>query len=182
MTAFQKIELLGLGFILISVGWELFFTRTLDSMKEDIKWNILMYRLDQLHDRQHDLQQHIDYKIYEVKSGKPLQGVPLSKHWNNSASEDSLAKVADQNKYFYALKLVLYLLGGTMVLFAKFGDYSNSPSKRQTLSEQKGPVVSCAFDATTFRQWYEVRTTTPNKSSLVILKNNDNIMGWRSGR
>jgi len=79
------LEIVGLLFLPISVGWELFFSMAVESIEKQTESIRLHDKLDQLRARQLQLQRHVELKISQKDPKMEFPGYPLSQDWNPSA-------------------------------------------------------------------------------------------------
>ena len=91
MKPHQVLEIVGLLFLLISVGWELFFSMAVESIEKQTESIRLHDKLDQLRARQLQLQRHLELKISQKDSKMEFPGYPLSQDWNPSAHDEALS-------------------------------------------------------------------------------------------
>jgi hypothetical protein len=124
MKPHQVLEIIGLLLLLISVGWELFFSMAVDSIEKQIESILLHDKLDQLRDRQLLLQRHLELKISKRNSEIEFPGYPLSKDWNPSAHDETLPGVARQAEGFRRIKIGLFIVGSVLLILAKIIEYS----------------------------------------------------------
>ena len=141
MKSYQVVEIVGLLLLLISVGWELFFTISIEDIEQGIKDDNLNHKLDQLHYRQLQLQRHLDYKFSEIKTGAPVHGDPLAEKWNHGALTESLQRVARQSLLFRRVKAGLFIIGTLFVILAKVGEYqAPATTPRPAPLRESGPA------------------------------------------
>ena len=125
MKSFQIIEILGMALVLFSVGWEVFFSQTIESIERDIEAHRLHYKLDQLHYRQFQIKEHIDYKVHQLEIHQDVPGVQtMSDQWNPSPYDESLKRVSKQSQIFWYIKTVLFAVGSLLLIVAKLIEYS----------------------------------------------------------
>jgi len=65
MKPHQVLEIVGLLFLLISVGWELFFSMAVESIEKQTESIRLHDKLDQLRARQLQLQRHLELRSHK---------------------------------------------------------------------------------------------------------------------
>jgi hypothetical protein len=139
MKTHQILEIVGLILLLVSVGWELFFTISLELIEKAIEANRIHEKLDQLRDRQLQLQRHLDFRFHEQHTGVSVHGVPLSEDWNHSASEKSLERVTHQHETFRRIKLILFIIGSGALILAKTVEYSSQAATPLPIIQQTSP-------------------------------------------
>lgn len=125
MKPHELLEIFGLLLILVSVGWELFFTITLDAIEQDIETSRLHDKIDQIHYRQFQIQKHLEYKLSEREYRQAIHGDPLSEQWNHTPHDENLDRVARQARTFRRIKAILFALGSLFLIGAKIVEYSS---------------------------------------------------------
>jgi hypothetical protein len=126
MKNYQIIEIIGMTLVFFSVGWELFVSQTVDSIAKEIELRMLHYKLDQLHHRQYELQQHFDHRVHQLEIHQAMHGVPLSDKWNPSPHDEDFERVSRQSKKFSYVKTGLFVIGSLLLIGAKIIEYSHA--------------------------------------------------------
>lgn len=130
MKSFQIIEIVGMTFVLFSIGWELFFSETVQSTVQEIELKWVHFTLDQLHFRQHALQEHIDLKVHYLslpnESRQDVPGFRLTDKWDHSLFEQDFEHVSKQSRIFGYVKMGLFAGGSLLLIVAKIIEYKQS--------------------------------------------------------
>ncbi|HYL17373.1 MAG TPA: hypothetical protein VEV20_01730 [Burkholderiales bacterium] len=120
---FEILDAVGAILLLVSVGWQIFFTETLESTTRSLEWLRLHEKLDQLHYRQGQLQKEMEYRLHGLETISPVQAEPLPSEWNPSAHEQRLDHVERQHRLLWLVKVGMFLLGSLLLLVARIIEY-----------------------------------------------------------
>ena len=115
MPVFEILDAVGAILLLVSVGWQVFFTETLASMTTSLEWMRLHEKLDQLHYRQGQLQKEMEYRLHGLETSSPLQAAPLAPEWSPSAREERLEHLERQYRRLWLVKVGMFLLGSLLL-------------------------------------------------------------------
>ena len=121
--SFKVIEILGMIFLLLAIGLEFSIDKAHDNILSDFESNHIMIRLDEIHQRQFDLQKTVNglaEQIYENRSGD-IAFVEKRKFYTNYTG---LTK-EDRNRFenWKTLRLWLFFIGSILLVVAKTGDF-----------------------------------------------------------
>jgi hypothetical protein len=123
MPLFDILNAVGAILLLVSVGWQIFFTETLESMTRSLEWLRLNEKMEQLHYRQGQLQKEMEYRLHGLETTSAAQAEPLSPEWNPSPHEESLDQVERQYRLLWRVKVGMFLLGSVLLIVAWIVEY-----------------------------------------------------------
>jgi len=128
MPLFEILDAVGAILLLVSVGWQVFFTETLESMTRSLEWLRLNEKMDQLHYRQGQLQKEMEYRLHGLETTPPVRIEALPSRWNSSLHEESLDQVERQYRLLWRVKVGMFLLGSLVLIVAWIVEYGYSQS------------------------------------------------------
>jgi hypothetical protein len=123
MPLFEILDAVGAILLLVSVGWQIFFTETLESKTRSLEWLRLHEKMDQLHYRQGQLQKEMEYRLHGLETTPAVQAEPLPSEWNPSAHEESQDRVERQHRLLWRVKVGMFLLGSLLLIVAWIVEY-----------------------------------------------------------
>jgi hypothetical protein len=123
MLLFEILDVVGVILLVVSVGWQVFFTETLESMTRSLEWLRLQEKMDQLHYRQGQLQKEMEYRLHGLQTSSPVRADPLPSEWNPSPYEERLDHVERQYRLLWLVKVGMFLLGSLLLMAAWIVEY-----------------------------------------------------------
>jgi len=120
---FEILNAIGTILLLVSVGWQVFFTETLESMTRSLEWLRLHEKMDQLHYRQRQLQKEMEYRSHGLDTSSAAQAEPLPSEWNPSPHEERLDQVERQYRLLWLVKVGMFLLGSLLLIAGWIVEY-----------------------------------------------------------
>jgi len=126
MKLYQKIEIVGLTVLLLSLWWELFIVPKATYIVDSAKYDLLHSKLDQIHYRQRELADWINNKFYEQQSGQKVADPWFSEKWNPTPDLDTIVRISEQEKYLKVIRVIMFFLGSIFLILAKAIEYSST--------------------------------------------------------
>lgn len=123
MPLFEILDAVGAVVLLVSVGWQIFFTETLESMTTSLEWLRLHEKMDQLHYRQGQLQKEMEYRLRGLETASMAQAESLPSEWNPSPYEERLDHVERQYRLLWLVKVGMFVLGSLLLMAAWIVEY-----------------------------------------------------------
>ena len=123
MPLFEILNAIGTILLLVSVGWQVFFTETLESMTRSLEWLRLHEKMDQLHYRQGQLQKEMEYRLHGLDTSSAVQVEPLPSEWHPSPYEERLDQAERQYRLLWLVKVGMFLLGSLLLIAGWIVEY-----------------------------------------------------------
>lgn len=138
MKRYQIFEILGMLLILGATFLQLFISLPLKQDEGERKELEIARKLEQIHDRQLQLQRDITAKLIAKASGNDIMKYyELDDDWNSSVGPEAIARLSDQNRLLNCFIALIFISGSLLLIISKLMEYNIS---RETC-EQKDSVV-----------------------------------------
>ena len=126
MKLFQILVVVGLTMLLIAFGWQFLIVDYNEKIISSNQFDHISQRLDGIHNRQYQLQKNMNILAEQISSSNEQVGASyVNEHKYHTSYEASEGILAKKNSGYNNFRVILYVLGSSLIIFGKFFEYSS---------------------------------------------------------
>lgn len=124
MKTYQRLEIAGMFLILIAFAWQFFIDRQHDNMLTDWQFEHIEKRLDEIHQRQSELQKNQNILAEQLANNEKPWAKFVDDFKYTTVHEGASKELKDRSESFKLLGVTVFLFGSALLLIGKFLEYN----------------------------------------------------------
>ncbi len=125
LKSYQKLELTGLSFILISFFWQFFIDAQHDSLLKEWQFEHIEKRLDELHERQSELQVNQNALAEQLANNEKPWAKYLMDYKYTTPHIGGSKELSERANSFKLARVLLFLFGSLFLIIGKYIEFTN---------------------------------------------------------